>query len=52
VSLSSFNESLIVVAYNFDQFEEVHASMDGRRLKLTYPNMRPIRVEPRRVDSS
>lgn len=34
------------------QFEEVRASMDGRHLILTYPNMRPMRVEPRRVDSS
>jgi len=32
------------------RFEEVRASMDGRHLILTYPNMRPIRVEPRRVD--
>jgi hypothetical protein len=34
------------------QFEEVRASMDGRHLILTYPNMRPMRVEPRRGDSS
>ncbi|KIM80483.1 hypothetical protein PILCRDRAFT_73137 [Piloderma croceum F 1598] len=33
------------------RFDEVRASMDGRHLILTYPNMRPIRVEPRRVDS-
>jgi hypothetical protein len=34
------------------QFEEVRASMDGRHLILTYPNMRPMRVESRRVDPS
>jgi len=34
------------------RFEEVRASMDGRHLILTYPNMRPMRVEPRRGDSS
>jgi len=34
------------------RFEEVRASMDGRHLILTYPNMRPMRVEPRRVDPS
>lgn len=34
------------------RFEEVRASMDGRHLILTYPNMRPMRVEPRRFDSS
>jgi HSP20 family molecular chaperone IbpA len=33
------------------RFEEVRASMDGRHLILTYPNMRPMRVEPRRGDS-
>jgi len=34
------------------RFEEVRASMDGRHLIITYPNMRPMRVEPRRVDPS
>jgi len=34
------------------RFEEVRASMDGRHLILTYPNMRPMRVEARRVDPS
>jgi HSP20 family molecular chaperone IbpA len=34
------------------RFEEVRASMDGRHLILTYPNMRLMRVEPRRGDSS
>ncbi|KZP25239.1 hypothetical protein FIBSPDRAFT_702829, partial [Athelia psychrophila] len=29
------------------RFEEVRASMDGRHLILIYPNMRPMRVEPR-----
>ncbi|KAF7970627.1 hypothetical protein HWV62_5053 [Athelia sp. TMB] len=31
------------------RFEEVRASMDGRHLILIYPNMRPMRVEPRRT---
>lgn len=29
------------------QFEEIRAVMDNRRLILSYPNMRTVRVEPR-----
>ncbi|KIJ66870.1 hypothetical protein HYDPIDRAFT_108810 [Hydnomerulius pinastri MD-312] len=29
------------------KFEEIHATMDNRRLILNYPNMRTVRVEPR-----
>lgn len=28
------------------QFEEIRASRDGRRLMLTYPNVRCVRVQP------